>query len=198
MNKDWTGNSKTTFSTLGASSHSKNEREENDYYATDPIAIEKLLELESFSNVWESACGEGHLSEVLKLNKIHGKSTDLIDRTYGVGGIDFLKQTEKWNGDIITNPPFKYAQEFAEKAIELINDGNKVALFLRIQFLETKDRKLFFKNYPPKYVYVSSSRITCAMNGDFLKYKKTGSASCYCWFVWEKGYKSDTIIKWFN
>jgi len=197
--KDWTGNGKATFATLGASSHSENERQVNDYYATDPKAIEHLLKLETFTNVWECACGEGHLSKTLIENNIHGKSSDLINRNFGETGIDFLGiETQIWDGDIITNPPFKYAQEFAEKALQIIPNGNKVALFLRIQFLETKDRKEFFKINPPKTVYVSSSRILCAMNGEFEKYSKNGSAACYCWFVWQKGFKGKTTVEWFN
>lgn len=40
---DWIGNSKSVYSTLGASSHSEKERETNDYYATDPYAIDILI-----------------------------------------------------------------------------------------------------------------------------------------------------------
>lgn len=197
--KDWTGNKKSTFSTLGASSHSLNDREINDFYATDRIALDKLLELESFSNVWECACGQGHLSKVLIEKGIHGRSSDLIDRGYGQTGIDFLGiDNLKWDGDILTNPPFKYAENFIKKGLHIIPNGSKVAMFLRIQFLETKERKELFKNFPPKYVYVSSSRIQCAMNGEFEKYSKSGSASCYCWFIWQKGFKGETILKWFN
>ena len=50
-----------------------------------------LLKLESFENVWECACGEGHLSEVLKKNNIHGRSSDLINRGYSDELFDFLK-----------------------------------------------------------------------------------------------------------
>lgn len=62
--KDWGGNSKTTFSVIGASNHSEKERIENDYYATHPIAAEWLMKLEKLSpDIWECACGEGHLSK---------------------------------------------------------------------------------------------------------------------------------------
>ena len=198
-NKDWTGNSKATFSTMGASSHSEHERETNDYYATDPKAIKLLLEKESFNNIWECACGEGHLSKVLIEKGIHGKSTDLINRGFGETGVDFLSiENTFWDGDIVTNPPFKYAQEFVEKALQIIPTGNKVAMFLRIQFLETKDRQILFNEFPMKYVYVSSGRILCAINGEFEKYKKNGSATCFCWFIWEKGFKGETTVRWFN
>lgn len=87
MKKDWTGNSKSIFSTLASSHHSDVEREKHDYYATDPIAVEHLLRLETFStNIWEPACGEGHMSKVLTEAGYNVKSTDLIDRGYGKGG----------------------------------------------------------------------------------------------------------------
>jgi len=80
MSKDWKGNSKATFSTLGASSHSEQDREVHDFYATSPIALELLLKLEQFENVWEPACGMLHLSDVLVKNNIHGRSSDLVNR----------------------------------------------------------------------------------------------------------------------
>lgn len=75
------------FVTLGASNHTVNSRAENDFYATDPRAIELLLNVENFSDkVWECACGEGHLSKVLESKGYDVISTDLIDRGFGTGG----------------------------------------------------------------------------------------------------------------
>ena len=88
------------------------------------------------------------------------------------------------------------AQEFVEHAMELVPNGAKVAMFLKLQFLEGKARRELFKKYPPKTVYVSSSRLICAKNGDFESV--TSSAVAYCWYVWVKGFKGDTIIKWCN
>lgn len=197
-NKDWTGNSKAVHTTLGASNHSVEERQEHDFYATEPKATELLLKMESFSDtIWECACGQGHMSEVLKTVGYNVVSTDLIDRGYGQGNVDFLRCTEKdLKMDIVTNPPYKYAKEFVEKAMEVVADGQKVAMFLKLQFLEGKARKELFEKYPPKTVYVSSSRLICAKNGDFDS--TTSSAVAYCWYVWEKGYIGDTVIKWFN
>ena len=83
--------------------------------------------------------------------------------------------------------------------MQIIPEGNKIAMFLKLQFLEGKKRKQMFRIYPPKTIYVSSSRIQCAKNAEFERMKKGGgSAIAYCWYVWEKGYKGDTIIKWIN
>lgn len=154
--------------------------------------------MEQFSpTVWECACGEGHLSKALEKHGYNVISTDLVYRGFGDNEpLDFLKETiEDFDGDIITNPPYKYALEFVQTALNTVQQGRKVAMFLKIQFLEGKKRKEFFKKYPPKVVYVSSSRLKCAMNGDFEKYS---SAICYAWFVWEKGFEGNTIIKWIN
>ena len=84
---DWNGNGNSVWKTLGASNHTDKERENDDYYATEPKAAELLLELEQFSpNIWECACGEGHLSEVFKKHGYNVYSTDLVDRGYGGGG----------------------------------------------------------------------------------------------------------------
>lgn len=186
------------FTTLGSSNHTVKERDTNDYYATEPKAAELLIELETVNNIWECACGEGHLSKVFNSYGYNVRSSDLIDRGYG-DVLDFLKCDEKWLGDIITNPPYKYAIEFIEKGLELVEDGSKVIMFLKVLFLESQKRKKLFKKYPPKYIYVSSSRIQIAKGGDFKRMKEGGgSAIAYAWFVWVKGFKGDTIIRWFN
>lgn len=195
MNKDWTGNTRSAFATLGARTYANEAREENDYYATEPKATELLLNEVKFAHdILEPACGEGHMSKVLKAHGYNVSSYDLIDRGFGQQQ-DFM-QIKKWEGDIITNPPYKYAREFVEHALEIIPDGCKVAMFLKIQFLETKGRRELFEKYPPKTVYVASGGLACAKNGEFGSHSLR--AMCYAWYVWEKGYHGDTVLKWIN
>lgn len=191
MSKDWTGNRIASFATLGANNHSDVIREVNDYYATDPRAVEMLLEKEKFNSIiLEPSCGEGHISRVLLDNGYAVKSSDLINR--GFGEVQDFFETDEFNGDIITNPPYKMALDFVKHSLNIIPEGNKVAMFLKLQFLEGKARKEFYKNNPPKKIYVASGRLVCAMNGDFEKYKS--SAVAYAWFIWEKGYKGSPEI----
>jgi hypothetical protein len=87
-NKDWSGNQTSIFSTLGSSSHSKEDRHTQDYYATDPKATEWLMKLENFNKrILEPACGEGHISNVLSKKGYLVDSYDLIDRGFGRGGV---------------------------------------------------------------------------------------------------------------
>lgn len=192
--------SKRVFTTLGSSNHVPEERETFDYYATDPRAVEMLLELEQFAPViWEPAYGEGHISKVLQAHGYEVISTDLIYRGFGdPEPLDFLKETlEDFEGDIVTNPPYSMGLEFVQRAIESVRPGGKVAMFLKVQFLEGQKRGEFFSKTPPRTVYVSRSRLNCFKNGEPLK-KGDSSAIAYAWYVWEKGFTGDPVIKWFN
>lgn len=140
------------FSTLGASNHVADERAANDYYATDPRAVEMLLQMETFAPViWEPACGEGHISKVLQAHGYEVISTDLIYRGFGdPEPLNFLEETlDGFEGDIITNPPYSVGLQFVERALESVRPGGKVAMFLKVQFLEGKRRGEFFKKSPP-------------------------------------------------
>jgi len=197
MAKDWKGNSASTFKSLAATSHSEEERETNDYYATEPKAVRLLLDLEDFDGpIWECACGEGYMSEEIKRLGYDVYSSDIIDRRYGEVQ-DFLEidnlETDK---NIITNPPYSMVDAFIKKGYGILEKDKKLALFLPIRYLEGKSRKSIYKTIPPKAVYISSSRLICAINGDFERVKS--SAVAYAWFVWQKGWKEKTILDWFN
>ncbi len=195
MSKDWTGNTQSVMATLNASNHSENDRAEFDYYSTPRLAVTELLRLESFDkDIWEPACGENAITNVLEEYGLNVRSSDIVNR--GEHEIfDFLKATE-WHGDIITNPPFAIATDFIEKALEILPDGAKIAFFLRIQFLEGVRRRKLFNIHPPKRVIVASRTMRCAKNGDFAN--ATGNASTYCWFIFVKGNTKPPTVSWMN
>lgn len=147
---DWTGNRNSVFTTLGSSAHSAGERQCEDYYATDPRAAELLLEqVPWLNNVWECACGELHLANILSKAGVLTRASDLIDRC-GNEVLDFLSEgNRRWDGDIVTNPPYRYAKEFVEKALSIIPKGRWACFFLKVTFLEGKGRKNLFLSTPP-------------------------------------------------
>lgn len=202
--KDWVGDSKSIYVTLGASNHTEKEREQHDYYATDPVSIDKLVKHFQLPNkIWECACGEGHLSKRLKELGHVVYSSDLVDRGFSDYQFDFLvgnKIPSEFSDYecILTNPPYKYASEFIHKSLSRLKDGQYCIMLLKTTFLEGKKRydELFSKT-PPKYIYQFVRRLLCAKNGEFDKMiAGGGSAVSYAWFVWERGYEGDTIVKW--
>ena len=106
---------------------------------------------------------------------------------------------DPFDGDIITNPPYKYAREFVEHALQLIPEGKRVFMFLKLQFLEGKARRSLFDTGQLKTLYVSSSRILCAKNGEFDRMREGGgSAVAYGWYEFQKGYNGKPVIEWIN
>lgn len=95
----------------------------------------------------------GHIRDVLVSHGYNVTATDLIYR-----GVDDIKQEDVFNikefsGDIITNPPYKIALPILKHCLDIIPTGNKVAMFLKVLFLEGKERKKFFEENPPRYIY---------------------------------------------
>lgn len=157
MAKDWKGGSASTFKTIGASNHCDHDRQAEDYYATEPAATDWLCKLEEFkSPILEPSCGEGHISKRLMAHGYDVVSRDLVDRGFGEVADFLYMNNEKWEGDIITNPPYAFAQEFVEQALKMIQPGRKVAMFLKLTFLEGKKRRPLFQNAPP---FVSGSAV---------------------------------------
>lgn len=204
--KDWTGNKKSVFATLGASNHSKQERETMDYYATEPKAIDLLAsKFDIPHRVWECACGGGSLSERLKERGHEVISTDIIDRGYeGFNGeCNFLSRLfhPKIEGDyaIVTNPPYKFVTEFVLTALDVLPDGCYLCLFLKTTALESRGRwEKIYRQTPPRYVFQCIDRILCAKNAEFEDARKNlgAGAQAYAWFVWQKGWKGQTTLDW--
>ena len=187
-----------------AGGNSTSKREEYDFYATDPQTL-KLFLYEFWKDntfegdILEPACGQGHISKTLKelLPNFNIISTDLVDRGYGIGGIDFLTHNYNRTFDtVITNPPFSLAKEFIEKGLEV--SDKYVIMLCKIQLLEGVKRKDMFLNTPLKYVYVHTTRQATWKGGNPLdpKGKRWSTTMCLAWFVWEKGYEGEPIIRW--
>ena len=177
------------------------DREENDFYATEPAAADLLEKTGETANyIWECACGQGHLAKRFEELGHFVFSSDKIDRGFGER-FDFINDEFETSHidpyfyeyfDIVTNPPYKLAAEFIKKGYELLRPKRKLCLFLKLTFLESVARDKLFEQYPVSRIHVCRKRIKCAKNGDFSKVQS--SPTCYAWFVWEKGYSGPTII----
>lgn len=159
--KDWTGNGNSIFKILGASNHTDKEREVDDFYATSPRAIDALLEYADLHlphKIWEPSCGTGCLSLRLTELGYDVTSTDLIDRGFGTGGINFFEQRQMPDGCqcIVTNPPYKYATEYVRHSLRLLPDGGWLCLFLKTTFAEGQERYREIFSPTPPFWYCSA------------------------------------------
>jgi len=173
------------------------DREKNDYYATPPEEVKNIMQYEKLKGtILDNSCGEGHLIEEVKKKYPNNTviATDLIQRGYGLGGLDFLANDYPYTtvDTIIMNPPFKYIEEFVNKSLKV---SDKIIVFARVQFLESQSRyENIFKNNKPNRIYLYVDRVNCAKNGDFDK--KPSSNMAFAWFVWDKVNNDYSKLKW--
>jgi len=162
-----------------------------DFFPTPAWATHALIDNEEFvGTIWEPACGNGAMSDVLETTGNQVVSSDLYDRGYGEGNHDFL---ESWRRapNIVTNPPYNAAEGFVRAGLE--RSERKFALLLRLAFLEGSNRqRTIFTEAPPSRVWVFSERITFYPAGAV---QKGSGTTAYAWFVWDKD-ACGTELKW--
>lgn len=171
-----------------------------DFYATPPEATRALLSVETFDGpVWEPACGQGAISQVLTQHGHQVVSTDLIDRGYGHPGIDFLKESSPRAKHIVTNPPYggSLADKFIGKALAFIRQtGGKAAFLLDLASLCHPTRHPKFIATPPAAIY-ALDQLVCLPNGDASRAPFMARADRrYCWMIWKPGHTGAPKLWW--
>lgn len=172
-------------------------KEEGNNYETPIWAVEALLKRESFEGeILEPCCGLGKISKTLETYGYTVISSDKRngEKIYGTGGVDVYSIKQCYS-NIITNPPYERNLDNMVRHMSLLYK-NKMALLLRLNFLESERRFQLFVSSPLKVVYIFSSRVTMYPEGTEAPQNK-GTIS-YAWFVWEKGYTGPTILKFID
>lgn len=141
----------------------------------------------------EPACGAGHMSKALKEYFQEVRSADAFH--YGYAPVrDFLTYPYETNAVdwVITNPPFRLAEEFVLRAFTVARRG--VAILARTVFLESIGRyDVIFRDSPPTKFAQFVERVP--MIRGRLDIKAT-TATGYAWFVWDKTAAKGPELVW--
>ncbi|MBY0382781.1 MAG: SAM-dependent methyltransferase [Xanthobacteraceae bacterium] len=131
----------------------------------------------------EPACGAGHMAKVLKEQFGEVRASDAF--AYGYGEVrDFLSVPYEANAVdwVITNPPFRLAQDFVERALIVARKG--VAVLVRTVFIESVGRyRALFEVNPPTIFAQYCERVPMVKG---RLDQKASTATGYAWLVWEK------------
>jgi 16S rRNA G1207 methylase RsmC len=156
----------------------------NDFVRTPNEVTEALLKNEDFNgDILEPCCGDGKISEVLKKQGYTVLSSDKID--YGYGKVEDLFEIKDDCENIITNPPFTQQQAVKKHLLGIVN--KKLCLLWFVKNLGNEIEAKSSKNL--KLVYVLNRKIP---------FKEINFGWLFAWYVWEKGYDGDVIIKRIN
>lgn len=170
-----------------------------EFYPTPPEATRALLSVEQFDGpIWEPACGRGAISMVLEAAGHQVVSTDLIQRDYGTGEIDFLRETEPRAKHIVTNPPYGrgLGDAFAKHALDLTREtGGTVAMLLNLASLCHPKRHELWVNNPPSAIY-ALDELVCWPEGDPAYATRFTNQHRYCWAVWKPGHVGQPEFWW--
>lgn len=179
-----------------AGRHALVERKD-DLYETPEIAVEALLEVEELPiGVWEPACGPGAIARVLRRRGHVVYATDLVDYQspdQDQAGWDFLLEAQLPIGcqAIVTNPPFKNADEFVRHGLDLCP---KVVMLLRLAFLESLGRSDLLDGGALARVYPFKKRLPM-MHRAGWQGSRASSSMAFAWFVWDRGHRGSTELR---
>jgi hypothetical protein len=170
----------------------------NDLYETPPEAVRALLAVESVpSVVWEPACGPGAIVRELRQLGRLVHASDLVD--YQCPGAasrrDFLMERHAPCSCIVTNPPFKLAEEFAQHALDLCDD---VYLLLRLAFLEGLRWQERGLARHLAAVHVFAPRLPFMHRSGWDGPVNSNSGMPFAWFVWRKSHVGRPTVGWLN
>ncbi len=182
----------------GSVNRSSEYRGDDDHYPTPGGATWALDKLKILpKKVWEPACGGGHMSRVLMAAGHDVISTTLVDRGFGVTGVDFLKTTKLLAPAIVTNPPYNIANDFVAHALSL--EPDIACFFLRLKWLEGRRRhKLIFASNPVDSVQVFIERVKF-FAGDIPEADQPGwNTEAFAWFIWSKTPLTIPAIGWIS
>lgn len=130
-------------------------REENDHYRSPAAVTQNLLEVwkPRSKTVWEPACGNGAMAEVIKEHGYDVIASDLHDYGYGQTGEDFLQTTERAADCLITNPPFEddLPEKFIRHAFSL--GVIEIALVLGSNYWHAACREKLYHEHMPSIVW---------------------------------------------
>ena len=164
-----------------------------DNFPTPPWAARALCEhviaIEPDETCLEPACGKGFLVRGLREHFSQIYKFDIHD--YGENRVqDFLfpgpMPVCEW---VITNPPFRLAEQFIWRAFECATKG--IAMLVRTQFLESKGRfERLFSKERPLIVAQFVERVPMVKGRCD---PKASTASSYCWIVWSAAESKPSI-----
>jgi hypothetical protein len=167
----------------------------DDLYETPAVAVESLLRVEQLPRrIWEPACGPGSIVRALRAAGHKVMATDLVDYAspdQDEAWVDFLMTHRLLAPCVVTNPPFKLADQFVEHALWL--GADQIFMLLRLAFLESDRRSGVLDSGRLARVHVYRRRLPM-MHRAGWEGRRASSAMAFAWLVWERDHRGPALL----
>ena len=169
-----------------------------EFWYQEPEGVtEKLMwEVKFRGPVHDPCCGEGHIPLVAQRFGYQATGSDIVDRGFGVGGVDFFADMTP-RETLIFNPPSGRNQDptlstrFILHALEV---AEEVAAIVPVPMLCGQWRRdNLYRPHPRRYVLTLAERPSMPPGGRGIP-AKNGTMD-YCWIVWVRGYAGPTELR---
>jgi hypothetical protein len=171
------------------------EREANEHYVEPEWCSERLFEEEEFDGpIWDPCCGFGRIVISAKKAGLNASGSDLINRGWdsSLTPHDFLSSSLIVVPNIVCNPPFDIAPQFALHALKLAH--RKVAMIFPTARLNAAH---WLKGTPLARVWLMTPRPSMPPGYTITAGEKPGGGKTdFCWLVWSKGRIGPADLMW--
>ncbi len=169
----------------------------DDLYETPEPATRVLLKAESLPHsIWEPAAGRGAIVRVLRAAGHRVLASDLVDYkepSHFVGRDFLMERLPQGCEAIVTNPPFKLADQFVRHALEL---SPIVIMLLRLAYLESERRRDILEHSHLARVHVFRNRLPMMHRDGYSRTSRQGSSAIpFAWFVWDASHVGPTELR---
>jgi hypothetical protein len=142
--------------------------------------------------IWEPACGNGAMVDVLRCAGYWVDGSDLTDHGFGETGVDFLTaKPEQEYAAIVTNPPFgTLARQFVVRALEIVKPQmGMVAVLQRHEFDAPKTNWPLFK-------YPYAMKLILPRRPKWSSEDKASPRFPFAWYVFDYRWTGEPGTRW--
>jgi hypothetical protein len=166
-------------------------RDEFDFYIEPRWCSQRLFRYEEFRGIiYVPAAGTGRVVDAAIENGLQAFGSDIVIRDARFTARDFLRHEYpvSWRGvNIVTNPPFQVADEFARK----------VALLLPATWHCGAERSLWLQRSPLRRVRFLTPRPSMPPGAVVMSGEEPGGGTKdFAWYIWERGYAGRPELGW--
>lgn len=184
------------------------DRAAHDWYVESQWCVEQLADAVDFDGhiIWDPCAGGGTIPKTFNDRGFFTYATDVVGRWDSLDGIHDATNEDPplffargIRLSVVTNPPFKMAEQITRRMLEIAD--HRVCVLQQLSFLSSAGRHRLFTEFPPSDVLILSRRPSMppgAMIEEMGTKAFKGGTTDFCWIVWTKPHDRETRTRWLS